>query len=1345
MDFVPVRGKGYKIGRKISCERLLIYNLFLYGSTEMLVKCGSVANSPFRVNAYINSMNKSLNSSAVVALRSVFVHYIQLKPSSRLADSPERMDVVDRLLTYGNSVSADDSLGQALVAAVSSPDTAVLPDSCYVLHVVPRPGTISPWSSKATNIFENCNFADDVERVERGIAFLIKVRKGFPFDQYLSSPAFLDSLHDRMTQQVFLHEIDAKLLFEHGSPKPLVEVSRSGIAEANKTLGLALDNAEIEYLNTAFPHRDPTDVELFMFAQVNSEHCRHKIFNADWKIDGEAKAKSLFRLIRDTNDANPQHTISAYSDNAAVMEGSSAFFYAPDPVTKSYTLTKEKVPYLAKVETHNHPTAVSPFPGAATGSGGEIRDECAVGRGSRPKAGLTGFATSDLLIPEFAQPWELELGKPNHIASALSIMLEAPLGGAAFNNEFGRPALSGYFRTLSTTVGGTGKDAVIRGYHKPIMLAGGVGTVRPQFALKDRRIAPGAALIVLGGPAMLIGLGGGAASSVNSGDSSADLDFASVQRDNPEMQRRAQQVIDSCIAMGDENPVVFIHDVGAGGLSNAFTELIHDNNVGGIFDIRKVPCIDSSMSPMEIWCCEAQERFVLAVNAADLPTFEAICARERAIYGIVGEATAKEHLLVTDSLLGGSPVDLDLSVLFGKPPKMSRQSASKRPKLDALSLPSGPQAFSDAVTRVLSLPSVASKSFLITIGDRSITGLVARDQFVGPWQVPVADVAVTLASHGEGVVGGEAFAMGERPSLALASPAASARVAVAEALLNLAAADVRAIDEIRLSANWMASPNFDDDGADLYEAVQALSEFCIPLGVSVPVGKDSMSMSMKWDKKQVTAPVSVVVSSFAPVSDVRRTWTPQLARNAAAKVFHVSVGTGVRLGGSAYAQVYKQIGSQVPDANGKALGNLLAAIVELHGTDAVLAYHDVSDGGVITALLEMAFAGRVGLQVTAAGSAADLFSEEPGALFQVGDAELFQRVLTKHGLVTREVAVVDLAASQPITVLESGIPVLQSTRAELQTTWSQVSYHMQRLRDNPQSADQELANIADNADPGLLYKLTFDLPESLVDAPGPKPRVAILREQGVNGHVEMSYAFRQAGFDAVDVHMSDLHSKRFDLKDFVGFAACGGFSYGDVLGAGNGWASNVLYNDDLLEMFTAFFARQDTFALGVCNGCQFLSRLKSIIPGCENWPQFSRNMSEQFEARTSMVEVVGDDSDEAPCVMFNGMRGSRLPIAVAHGEGRVEFDSDAQQEAFLQQNLVVLRYVDSYGKPTERYPFNPNGSIQGITGIRSPNGRVLALMPHPERTTIGASGSVSSGFSVGPWLRMFRNARDWTK
>lgn len=1309
----------------------------------MLVKCGSVANSPFRVNAYINSMNKTLNSSAVVALRSVFVHYIQPTATSKLCESTDRLQLVDSILSYGNVVPSDDSLGQALVAAVSNPDSASLPDSCYVVYVVPRPGTISPWSSKATNIFENCNFGDDIERVERGVAFLLKVRKGFPFDDYLNQASFLDTLHDRMTQSVFLHKVDGKLLFQHGKPKPLVSMPRSGIAEANKQLGLALDNAEIDYLNQAFPHRDPTDVELFMFAQVNSEHCRHKIFNADWKIDGEAKQKSLFRMIRDTNDANPQHTISAYSDNAAVIEGTSAYFYAPDPKTKSYTLTKEQVPYLAKVETHNHPTAVSPFPGAATGSGGEIRDECAVGRGSRPKAGLTGFATSDLLIPEFSQPWEADVGKPNHISGALDIMLEAPLGGAAFNNEFGRPALTGYFRTLSTTVAGTGKEAVVRGYHKPIMLAGGVGTVRPQFALKDHRIAPGASLIVLGGPAMLIGLGGGAASSVNSGDSSADLDFASVQRDNPEMQRRAQQVIDACIAMGDKNPIVFIHDVGAGGLSNAFTELIHDNNVGGVFDIRKVPCVDSSMSPMEIWCCEAQERFVLAVNASDMPVFEAICARERAIYGVVGEATAKEHLLVTDSLLGGSPVDLDLSVLFGKPPKMSRTSSSKRPKIDAVSIPKGPTVFSEALDRVLSLPSVASKSFLITIGDRSITGLVARDQFVGPWQVPVADVAVTLASYGEGVHGGEAFAVGERPSIAISNPAASARVAVAEALLNLFAADVRSLDEVRLSANWMASPNFDDDGADLYEAVKALSEFCIPLGVSVPVGKDSMSMSMKWDKKQVTAPISVVVSSFAAVSDVRRTWTPQLARDSSAKIVHVSLGPSGHLGASSLAQVYKQVGSDVPDVDNKVLGGLLKAIIELHALDIVLAYHDVSDGGIITSLVEMAFAGRTGLQIVAPGAAIELFGEEPGALFQVRDVEGFAKVLAKHGVAGREIATVDLSSEQLITVVENGSVVLRSTRAKLQNTWSQVSYHMQRLRDNPQCADQELANISDDADPGLLYKLIFDLPESLVDSEGPKPRVAILREQGVNGHVEMSYAFRQAGFDAVDVHMSDLHGKRFDLKDFVGFAACGGFSYGDVLGAGNGWASNVLYNPDLLEMFTEFFAREDTFALGVCNGCQFLSRLKSIIPGCENWPAFVRNQSEQFEARTAMVEIVGDDSDESPCIMLNGMRGSRLPVAVAHGEGRVEFANAAQQQAFLQQNLVVLRYVDNYGKPTERYPFNPNGSIQGITGIRSPNGRVVALMPHPERTTIGDVGSYPSGFAVGPWLRMFRNARDW--
>lgn len=1305
----------------------------------MHIKCGPVANSQFRVGSLMNQMNKDLNSSAVVTVRSVFVHYVKFKTEPTAQQSAG----LNEILKYGEQLNTEDPLNAALANAVES-NSQDVPANSFLLRIVPRKGTISPWSSKATNILHNCGFKEVVERIERGTTFLIQVRKGFPFEDYLT-PAFLDTLYDRMTQQVFREQVTENDLFEEQPARPLIRMARAEIAAANKKLGLALDHSEIEYLNSAFPHRDPTDVELFMFAQVNSEHCRHKIFNADWKIDGESKAKSLFKMIRATNEANPKYTISAYSDNAAVLEGSDAFFYAPDPSTKIYTLNKEPVPYLAKVETHNHPTAVSPYPGAATGSGGEIRDEGAVGRGSKPKAGLTGFATSDLHIPDFEQPWEINVGKPSHIASALDIMIQAPIGAAAFNNEFGRPAINGYFRTLTQNVAPQGKSPEIRGFHKPIMLAGGIGNVRPQFALKDRRITAGACLIVLGGPAMLIGLGGGAASSVASGDGSADLDFASVQRGNPEMQRRAQMVIDACTALGSSNPILSIHDVGAGGLSNAFTELVHDNDLGAEFEIRDVPCVDPAMSPMEIWCCEAQERYVLAVLPSDLERFVEICDRERAIHGVVGHATSKRRLVVNDRLLNSTPVDLDMSVLFGKPPKMSRTASSRPLKCEPTNITA---KFAEALDRVLTLPSVGSKSFLITIGDRSVTGLVARDQMVGPWQVPVADCAVTLTSYGSKVLSGEAFSIGERPNVAIVDPEAASRLSIAEALLNLYSADIRGTSHIRLSANWMASPNVENDGADLYDAVQAVSNFCIPLGISIPVGKDSMSMTMKWDKKQVTAPISVVISGFAPVDNVLKTWTPQLIRDADSALVHVKVGTS-GLGGTALTQVYEQVGSDVSDVDPTQLKSLLSAIEQLHKDheELVCAYHDVSDGGVITTLLEMAFAGRVGLDITT-GKELELFEESVGVVFQTKDVKALSDVLTKNGIspsAIRTIATPNLSKEQPITVtLADDTALLSSTRASLQTTWTQVSYKMQRLRDNPKCADQDIANIADNSDPGISYKLTFDVLEQSPPTV-PLPKVAILREQGVNGHMEMAYSMEAAGFEAIDVHMSDLLSGRVDLADFVGLAACGGFSFGDVLGAGNGWATSVLFHEDLKKMFSKFFERKDTFSLGVCNGCQFLTRLKSIIPGCENWPSFERNTSEQYEARTTMVEIIEEQEENANAsVFFQSMRGSRLPISVAHGEGRAVFTSEQQFQQFQQQNLCVLRFVDNNGKVTERYPFNPNGSPQGICGVRSPDGRVLAMMPHPERNTILPSGSwFPENVKHAPWLRMFQNARKW--
>lgn len=1145
------------------------------------------------------------------------------------------------------------------------------------------------------------------------------------------------------------------------NPKPLVHVARNGIPEANKALGLALDQAEIDYLVNSFPARDPTDVELFMFAQVNSEHCRHKIFNADWKIDGEAKPYSLFKMIRNTHKVSPGYTISAYSDNAAVLEGQQANFFAPNPKTQAYSSTSETVHFLAKVETHNHPTAVSPFPGAATGSGGEIRDEGAVGRGSRPKAGLSGFAVSDLLIPDFKQPWERDIGKPGHIASSLDIMLEAPIGSAAFNNEFGRPCITGYFRTLTTSVISNSGKPKLRGYHKPIMIAGGVGTVRPQFALKDRRITPGAALIVLGGPAMLIGLGGGAASSIASGEGSVHLDFASVQRGNPEMQRRAQMVIDSCTALGAANPIQSIHDVGAGGLSNALTELVHDNDLGAYFELRDIPNVEPGMSPMEIWCCEAQERYVLGVAPSDLDAFKAICERERAVYAVVGHATSEQRLVLNDKLLGTTPIDMEMSVLFGKPPRLSRTSSTKPNKLTPFDTTLAAEniapsnSVSDALDRVLKLPAVGSKSFLITIGDRSVTGLIARDQMVGPWQTPVADTAVTISSYG--VTHGESFAMGERPTLALISPSASAKMAVAESLLNLYASDVKSLDRIRLSANWMSPASDEGEGAAIYEAVQAIGlDLCPALGISIPVGKDSMSMKMKWADKEISAPLSVNITAFSPVEDVRRTWTPQLQRVECSSLVLVDLGLGKdRIGGSAVAQVYGQIGNNAPtvdDAN--ILKAFLLALEKLHKTEIVMAYHDRSDGGLIVTLLEMAFAGRVGLNIAVENSTTDaisaLFSEELGAVFQVSDVDEFAKVLISEGVPAQAISVVaevTTSKDQLINVSYNGKHLYSNTRATLQQVWASTSYKLQRLRDNPMSADQEFASILDNTDPGLAYKLTFDPTENIVAGLTAKPKVAILREQGVNGHNEMAWAMQLAGFTPVDVHMSDLFASRIDLDDFVGIAACGGFSYGDVLGAGAGWAKSVLYHDELKAKFTRFFnERSDTFALGVCNGCQFLSRLKSIIPGAENWPSFERNQSEQYEARYVMVEIV-DDTTEAQdsSIFFSSMRGSRFPIAVAHGEGQATFESPEAYKQFTKDNLTVVRSVDNYGKTTEKYPYNPNGSPAGITGIRSPNGRVLAMMPHPERVTVLESNSWYPANQVqeGPWLRMFRNARKW--
>ncbi|KAJ7090863.1 CobB/CobQ-like glutamine amidotransferase domain-containing protein [Mycena belliarum] len=1313
----------------------------------------------------------------IFAVDAIWIHLVKCTSSQHEAvlldaTSPER-SALDRLLAYGDDVK----LGNIDL------------NTRNIVFVTPRPGSISPWSSKATDISALCNLGALVERLERGIAFIFTTMD----DRALTDAdvrTFSSLIHDRMTQVIHLAAPDEVVLFQHQSPKPLriVELAEGGSAKeslvvANRELGLALAADEIDYLVDAYAGgRNPSDAELFMFAQVNSEHCRHKIFNAAWTIDGTAMESSLFQMIRNTEKISGANTISAYSDNAAVLRGHPAPRFGAVPSATRYDPRNlyqsqdEDMPMLIKVETHNHPTAVSPYPGAATGSGGEIRDEGAVGMGSKPKAGLAGFTVSNLLIPGFEQPWEVDFGRPAHIASALDIMIDGPLGACAFNNEFGRPALAGYFRTFAERVPTTDGAREIRGYHKPIMIAGGYGNVRMQFA-KKKGITPGAKLVVLGGPGLLIGLGGGAASSQVSGVGSAELDFASVQRDNPEMQRRCQQVIDTCINLGDESPIQSIHDVGAGGLSNALPELVHDSGLGAIFEIRDVLVADSSMSPMEIWCNESQERYVLAISSDKAAAFEAIALRERCPFSVVGTATEEEDLIVTDRLLSQDVIRLKMSTLFGKPPKMSRTATTltpDRPSFDS-SLSSYLPAVSSlaerltlAISRVLRLPSVASKSFLITIGDRSITGLVTRDQMVGPWQVPVADVAVTRSSYGFDVLCGEAMAIGERTPVALVNPAASARIAVAESLTNLAAACVGDIAQVKLSANWMCAASKDGEGAALYAAVKAVGmELCPALGVGIPVGKDSMSMSMKWreglEQREVSSPLSLIVTAFAPVEDVGKTWTPQLSTDIDDPTILVlfDLGAGkARLGGSALAQVFKEVGAEAPDVDDPALLKAFfqaTQTIRISEPELILAYHDRSDGGLFATVAEMSFAGHVGVRLSLDSLSnvddpiAALFNEELGAVVQIRKAHLglltdsFTKASFPASLI-HVVGDVNQAANQAVTIVHRSKEIFSSTRPGLQQMWAETSFKMQCLRDNAAAAKEEFDLIVDPLPTKMYYDLKFSYSPSRDYFR--RPQVAILREQGVNGHVEMAWAFTAAGFDAIDVHMSDILSGTTRLSDFRGLAACGGFSYGDVLGAGKGWAHSVLLNTTARDQFSQFFERDDTFTLAVCNGCQFLSHLRDIIPGAEAWPDFKPNKSERFEARVAMVEIVDSELTRSS-VFLRDMSGSKLPIAVAHGEGRVSFTSPEQRESLESRDLVVVRYVDGQGKPTEVYPANPNGSPGGITGVQTPDGRVLALMPHPERVVTLESNSwypaslASEWTSVGPWFQIFQNARKW--
>jgi phosphoribosylformylglycinamidine synthase len=1398
-------------------------------SSTMLILRGSPALSLFRLQKLLQDLTAA--GLPACAISAEFVHVAETSADLTTAES----SILGQLLTYG-------------------PSRPLAKVEGLVRIVAPRPGTLSPWSSKATDIAHICGLSA-VTRIERVVAYTIDCR---PSALTPNELAALDAkLHDRMTQAVFGGLDACVALFRHETPRPMTSVpvlarGRAALEEANRALGLALAEDEIDYLMQAFTTlgRDPHDIELMMFAQANSEHCRHKIFNATWEIDGATRDRSLFQMIKHTYQLHHDGILSAYKDNAAVLNGTRGGRFFVDPATGAYTAREEEIHILCKVETHNHPTAISPFPGAATGSGGEIRDEGATGRGAKPKAGLVGFTVSNLKLPGAVQPWEKDFGKPGRIVSALDIMIDGPLGGAAFNNEFGRPAINGYFRTFEAAVpaaagaaaevsrdkgqvtGGTaelpaqpasgtsdlalatshlslGSGAAaateLRGYHKPIMLAGGLGNIRAGHVQKGV-INPGDKLVVLGGPAMNIGLGGGAASSMASGSGQEDLDFASVQRDNAEMERRCQEVIDRCWALGEANPISFIHDVGAGGLSNALPELVNDGGRGGRFNLRAVPNDEPGMSPLEIWCNESQERYVLAVPADRIALFTQLCERERAPFAVVGEATEKKQLVLEDPHFGNTPIDLPLEVLLGKPPRMHRKERTlTRPQspLDLAGID-----LKEAVRRVLSHPTVADKTFLISIGDRTVGGLICRDQMVGPWQVPVADCAVTAAAFD--VTTGEAMAMGERTPVAVNNAAASARLAVGEAITNLAAAQIGDLGKVNLSANWMAAPAVPGDGADLYAAVQAVGmELCPALGITIPVGKDSMSMSTVWqdgaEKKRVTAPVSLIVSAFAAVEDVRLSLTPQLRRDADQAVAQegaesaeaqtgdfsassasscetigtttlllIDLGRGKnRLGGSILAQVVSQLGTATADVDSPTdLKNFWLAIQQLGRERKLLAYHDRSDGGLLATVVEMAFAGHTGVDLelpVGQDLFAALFSEELGAVIQVrtSDLDSVHATLRARGLEDATSRVGTLNANHTFRVRQAGRDVFVEDLFALRGIWSDVSRRIAALRDNPACAESEYTLKLERDNPGIRPVLTFELQSKFLTPAGkdqgpsdkyqgahaqpatsplspatsrPQPRVAVLREQGVNGQVEMGAAVTRAGFKAVDVHMTDILSGRISLRDFRGVIACGGFSYGDVLGAGEGWAKSVLFNARARSEFEAFFAREDAFALGVCNGCQMMSNLKSLIPGAELWPRFVQNRSERYEGRFVSLKI-----ERSPSVLFTGMEGSVLPIAVAHGEGFAEFPDATAAGRMSASGLVAARYVDNHHRTTERYPLNPNGSPLGMTALTTTTGRVTIMMPHPERVfrTVAMSWAPAGWGEDSPWMQLFHNARRW--
>lgn len=1278
----------------------------------MLILQGGNALSDFRVNKLLPALQ-----AQVPQIKSVQAHFIHFADTNATLDEKEQAQL-DALLNYGTAVDIADKASNKLV-------------------VIPRPGTISPWSSKATDIVHNSGL-DKVIRIERGIVYLFS---GSVSNEQIELIKPL--IHDRMTDAVINNEEDALSLFSTSEPAPLEHVDilsggKTALEKANSEMGLALSAEEIDYLFTNFTelNRNPTDVELMMFAQANSEHCRHKIFNAEWTIDGTQQEHSLFDMIRHTHQENPGNVLSAYHDNAAVMAGYTGKRFFTDPEQHHYGYHDEDIDILMKVETHNHPTAISPYPGAATGSGGEIRDEAATGRGGKPKAGLCGFAVSNLKIPGFEQAWEKDNGKPERIVSALDIMIEGPIGSAAYNNEFGRPALCGYFRTYEQRE----SESVIRGYHKPIMLAGGYGMIRNQH-IDKHDIPVGAKLVVLGGPAMLIGLGGGAASSMASGTSDASLDFASVQRDNAEMERRCQEVVDRCWSLGENNPILSIHDVGAGGLSNAMPELVSASDRGANLELRNIPNDETSMSPMGIWCNESQERYVLAINPEHIDTFKKICQRERAPYAVLGESTQEEQLILNDSHFNNKSIDIPMSVLLGKMPKMKRDVVSE--SINAESFDTSSVDLEEAIDRVLHLPTVASKSFLITIGDRSISGLVVRDQMVGPWQIPVADCAVTSSAYYDYI--GEAMALGERTPIAVNNAPASGRMAIAEAIMNISAARILKIGDIALSANWMAACGQPNEDVKLYATVSAVSQLCKELGICIPVGKDSLSMNTVWNdddnQKSVTSPLSLNITAFARVADTRQSLTPQLTQDSDTELLFIDLADGQqRLGGSALCQVYEQTGSDTPDLDNS--NNLIAffkSLQILNESDLILAYHDRSDGGLFVTLSEMAFAGHTGIDINLNNDdlVATLFNEELGAVIQVkkDKVESVKECFVNGGINENAVQVIgSLNNDYKFNIKQNNVDVLSLDVDSLHKKWSETSYQIQALRDNPECARQEFESITDKNNKGLFLENSFEFEHGFAPAinTGAKPKMAVLREQGINGQIEMAAAFDRAGFECIDIHMQDLIEDKIKLDAFNGLVACGGFSYGDVLGAGGGWAKTILYNDKLSKMFEDFFKRTNTVSLGVCNGCQMMSQLRDLIPGASSWPNFIKNNSEQFEARLVMVEVLKSNS-----VLFKDMIGSKFPVVVAHGEGRTSNDSRVN---------ATLRYIDNSGSATETYPFNPNGSNNGLTGFTSDDGRSTIMMPHPERVFLSKQfSSLSPEWKneYSPWMKLFLNAREF--